>query len=348
MELNESHNSVIPHKFYMRHYNIPIFIPELACPNQCVFCNQEKISGQLQIPKPQEISSQIDAYLQSFTAKERTVEIAFFGGNFTGIDVTLQREYLSVAHRYVVNGLVDGIRISTRPDYISAEIIEILNSYAITSVELGAQSMHPEVLQRSGRGHTVSQIENASALIKNAGIELGLQMMLGLPGDSKERAIATAKRIVELGAKTTRIYPALVLTGTRLGEMYLAKEYIPLSLADAVDWAKAVYLLFLQNNVTVLRTGLHPSKELEFGQSLLAGPYHVSFKELLLTSIWADVLAGITPQSSMLELEVAPNQLNYAIGFQKQNKNELLAKWPNVCIRPNSELKNFETNVCHC
>jgi len=332
----------------MRHYNIPIFIPELACPNQCVFCNQKKISGQQNIPAPEDIPHHIDAYLQSFKEQDRVVDVAFFGGNFTGLELSLQKQYLSKAHAYLQRGDVNGIRLSTRPDYIDSSVVQMLTDFGVTTVELGAQSMHPDVLEASGRGHAVADIECASQMIRDAGIDLGLQMMLGLPKDSKSRSLMTAKRIIELGAKSTRIYPTLVVEGTRLGELYKQGRYTPLSLAEAVGWAKEAYLLFMQNNVTVLRTGLHPSEELQQNRSLLAGPYHSSFKELMLTSIWSDLFRNVPQKTSFLCVEVAPEQLNYAIGFQKQNKIALQNRWKRVAIQPSTDLSCFQFNVSSC
>lgn len=330
----------------MRHYNIPIFIPELACPHQCVFCNQAKISGHAHVPQPGDIAGIVDSYLASFTAAEREINIAFFGGSFTGIEIALQEQYLRAAHRYVQSGEVQGIRLSTRPDYISPTIIEMLLHYGVTCVELGAQSMHSEVLAKSGRGHTVQHVEQAAELINGAGIELGLQMMLGLPGDTKVRSLFTAKEIIRLGAKNTRIYPTLVIEDTALASRWRNGLYQPQSLSDAVDWAKEVYLLFLQNGVNVLRTGLHPSEELSHGRGLLAGPYHASFKELMLTAIWRDLLAPLMQSGGgKLCIRAAAPQLNYAIGYQQSNRIALQAMWRHVAFVADTGLQGFDFKV---
>ncbi len=327
----------------MRHYNIPIFIPELACPHQCVFCNQAKISGHSAVPQPSEVAGIVDSYLASFTAAEREVNIAFFGGSFTGIEIGLQEHYLREAFRYVQNGAVQGIRLSTRPDYISPAIIEMLHRYGVTCIELGAQSMHPEVLTKAGRGHTAQQVEQAASLINEAGIELGLQMMLGLPGDTKERCLFTAHEIIRLGARNTRIYPTLVIEDTALAQRWRAGLYQPLSIDQAVDWAKDVYLLFQHHGVNVLRTGLHPSEELAEGRGLLAGPYHASFKELMLTAIWRDLLAPyLQDRGPKLRIRTAAPQLNYAIGFQQSNRLALQTNWRNVSFVADAGLCGFD------
>ena len=168
--------------------------------------------------------------------------------------------------------------------------LQLLKAYHVSTIELGAQSMDDEVLQLSGRGHNSEGIFLASKMIKESGFSLGLQMMLGLPGDTLEKSIMTAKNIVALKADNTRIYPTLVIKDTELEILYKEKKYNPLSLEQAVEWAKEVYKIFEEANVTVLRMGLHPSEGLISGESLIAGPFHVSFGELVMTALWKDVL----------------------------------------------------------
>lgn len=195
----------------LKHYTIPIFIPELACPHQCVFCDQRKISGQQEIPNIDDINKKIKAYLKTIPEKRSRVEIGFFGGSFTGLPMDQQEMYLKAAAEFVKGRRVEGIRLSTRPDYINREILDLLKKNKVITIELGAQSMDPGVLAKSGRGHSVEDIEKASKMIIDDGFELGLQMMIGLPGDTLEKAKHTAKKIVELGARNTRIYPTLVI-----------------------------------------------------------------------------------------------------------------------------------------
>lgn len=332
----------------MRHYNIPIFIPELACPHRCVFCNQHKISGTLNIPKPNEISSHIDTYLSTIKSGS-LIQIAFFGGSFTGIDEQLQEQYLKIAYSYVEQGLVDGIRLSTRPDYISRAILDRLVRYGVRCVELGAQSFDAEVLHKSGRGHTVADIENSSALIHEYGIELGLQMMLGLPGDTKEKCLQTARSIVALQASNTRIYPALVIKDTPMAEMYARGDYQPLDMDSALEWAMEAYHIFIENNVTVLRVGLHPSEELDSAKSLIAGPYHPSYKELVLSRIWQQKFEQDLPKDKgKLNIKVSPSQINYAVGRMGCNRERLKQKYGWIKITPDSSLSNYEMHVSYC
>ena len=312
-----------------KHYTIPVFIPELACPFQCVFCNQRKITGQNLIPDDQEILLTIDKHLGSFKEWEREVEIGFFGGSFTGIPIEQQSHYLDLVQPYLESGEVSGIRLSTRPDYIDAEILELLKKFNVRTIELGAQSMNDDVLKASFRGHTVGQVERASKMILEFGFNLGLQMMIGLPGDTLEKSIKTAHRIVELGASNTRIYPTVVIKGTALEQWFKTEKFTPLSLEEAINWTKQILPIFEDADVKILRVGLHPSEGLLSGDELIAGPFHPSFKELVLTEIWSDLLKPLieNSESDSIELHIPEREINYAIGYRGKNKKALLKKY---------------------
>lgn len=334
----------------LKHINIPIFIPELACPHQCVFCDQKKISGRLKTPGIDEIKSTINNYLSSVEKANCRVEIAFFGGNFTGLAQADQKIYLDIAQEYVDKGMADGIRMSTRPDYINAETIKFLSCYSISTIELGAQSFDDNVLNKSGRGHTVADIINASGLIKQAGISLGLQMMTGLPASSPEAEIKTAMKIIELGADNTRIYPALVIKGTKLEELYNEGKYKPQTMEEAVEICAKLYKLFEAAGVTILKLGLHPSEGLLSGCDLAAGQFHLSFRELVLTALWKELLQDIPSDKSKGDsviIEVPPGEINYAAGYGASNKNMLLRKFAKVKYRINTQLTGRTFNVIH-
>lgn len=329
-----------------KHYNIPIFIPELACPHQCVFCNQEKISGADKAPDPSEISAIVETWLSTIDTDKSDVQIAFFGGSFTGIPINLQESYLKAAHKYIVSGKVKGIRISTRPDYISVDILDMLKKYGVTAIELGAQSLNEEVLIKAGRGHSIKDVENASVLIKQYGFELGLQMMLGLPLDTKERSIYTAQKIISLGANTTRIYPTLVISGTALGKMFVDGKYKALTIDEAVNWTKDIIMLFENAGVNILRTGLHPSDEFEDDKSLLGGPYHPAFKEMAMTEIWFDILNEISFDAKDVRMFVNVTQVNFVVGYKAKNKKYLLNKSLNSFkVFGDESLNKFEFRI---
>ena len=332
-----------------KHSNIPIFIPELACPHQCVFCDQEKISGTYSIPQPADVKDIVERYLETIP-ENRTINIAFFGGSFTGLSVDLQEQYLKEAFKFIKNRKVSGIRLSTRPDYINEPILELLKKYSVTTIELGAQSTSQEVLNESERGHTVENIRDASNLICKYGCELGLQMMIGLPGDSYERSIQTAKDIVSLGACNTRIYPAIVVKHTAMEKLYQSGKYSPLTLEQAVEWTKDIVHIFEENNVSILRMGLHPSDELVTGKSLIAGPFHASFKEMVMTQIWKELidmeLQSINSNfSNNIKITVSDRQIHNAIGYRQTNREQLVSRGYTVRFEQNPSFSQYQLNI---
>lgn len=323
-----------------RHYNIPVFLPELACPHRCVFCNQSSISSTYHIPSIEEVTTIIEKHLSSFKALNRHVELAFFGGNFTGLPQQMQLEYLQHVQPWLKSGQIQGIRLSTRPDYISAEHTSWLKDFGVTHIELGAQSTDNEVLQKSGRGHKRDAIEKASVIINEAGLVLGLQMMVGLPGDSVEKCLATAKDIIHFGAKETRIYPCLVVQDTALEKLYSQGKYQPLSLEEAVAQAAKLYLIFENAGVKVLRIGLHTSDDLN-GSALIAGPYHPNFAEMVFGKLWLTAFETYDqwPETPEIVIKTAASQLNHAVGFEATNKKWLLKRFKRVKFMPDSSLR---------
>ncbi len=257
--------------------NIPVFVPHEGCPNDCAFCNQRSITGVRKPPSLNEAREIIESYLSGGKTENNTV--AFFGGSFTGIRKELQTGYLSLAKEYVDKGLVSGIRLSTRPDYIDGERLALLKEYGVTNVELGAQSMDDGVLMKANRGHSSEAVRRASKLIKEWGFTLGLQMMTGLPGDTREKSMETAKSFLRLGAEETRIYPTLVMKNTALARLFEEGRYSPQSLEEAVSLGAELYGVFLKAGVKVLRIGLSDSSELK--ESCVAGPYHPAIGELV-------------------------------------------------------------------
>ncbi len=315
----------------MKHYNIPIFLPELACPFRCVYCNQFSITGKQQLPDIQEVKNTIDKYLDSFKEKERFVEVAFFGGNFTGLPEKMQDDFLKIVQPYLEKGVVNGIRCSTRPDYIDEKRVKILKSFGMKNIELGAQTTNDVILLKCGRGHTFKDIENASQIIVNEGITLGLQMMIGLPFDSFNDDLQTAKDIVQLGAKETRIYPCIVVKDTELEKLYNKGEYKPLSIEEAVERSATLYEYFNENDVKVLRIGLHTSDDLN-GTAYVAGPYHPNFAEMVFSRLWGRKFDKMNVDSDDFYIEVPENELNHAIGYKGENKKKLEERYKRVVI----------------
>lgn len=315
--------------------NIPIFIPHLACPHQCIYCNQREITGQLSAPAPQEIHSIIQTHLKTLKIKEvKHIQIAFFGGNFTALPFDLMHAYLKEAFIYVQKGDVAGIRLSTRPDDIDEKILAVLQLYGVTHIELGAQSLDTEVLQFCERGHNVEDVVRASALIKQKGFVLGLQMMVGLPKDTDEKCMETARKIIALGAEECRIYPCLVIEQTDLHAMFCRGTYHPLSLNAAIDICKDLLVLFEQHGVKILRVGLHPSEGLLNKTAYAAGPFHVSFRELVESRVWLSIFEKIPSEEfvrwgntpALIKIKVPVGQVNAAIGYRAENASFLREK----------------------
>jgi len=325
----------------MRHYNIPIFLPELACPHRCVYCNQFHIAGQQKITTTEEVKNIIERHMESFTEAERYVEVAFFGGNFTGLPCEMQDEYLNIVEPYLRQGLVQSLRCSTRPDYIAKERLKVLKEKGMLHIELGAQSTDNEVLRTCRRGHDFESIKRASELIIDEGFVLGLQMMTGLPGDTFEKTLKTASDIVALGAKETRIYPCVVVKDTPLEKLFRNGKYEPLTISEAVKRSAVLYEFFNKNKVKVLRMGLHPSEELE-SEAFVAGPYHKNFAEMVFSEIWRQRLESINMECNGVEIEVNPTQRNFVFGWRSANKAMLLKRFKTMKVTDNDNLKPDE------
>lgn len=323
-----------------KHYTIPVFVPEVACPNRCVYCNQHAISGFLKAPSLNEVRKTIESHLQTIPKDNTFTEFGFFGGNFTGIPQALQIQYLETVNEYIKSGDIKAIRISTRPDYIDSSVLKMLKELNVLTIEVGLQSMSDEVLTASGRGHTAADTVKAAAMIKENGFRLGLQMMIGLPLDSFQRSFYTARKIAELQADDTRIYPTLVIKDTELEVLFKQKLYTPLSLNDAVDIVKEIYLFFEDHKINIIRVGLHPSDDLSYNAKLVAGPYHLSFRELVLSRIWYDVLSQSIDfkRARRIKIFVPIRQLNYAIGYNGVNKKFLLETFHKVSFAETPEL----------
>lgn len=332
----------MPDSMKEKHFNIPVFIPDLACPFRCIYCHQPKITGEKLVPSDNEILTIIENHLHTIPERGSTIEIAFFGGNFTGLSMKEQEHYLKLVSPFVQSGKVSGIRLSTRPDCISREILLLLKSYNVSCIELGAQSMDNEVLTLSKRGHTAEDTVKASSLIRESGIKLGLQMMIGLPGDTFEKARATCRKLIELKPDCARLYPTLIIRDTYLEIVYREGKYKPLSLDIAISWSKVILPLFEEAGIKVLKAGLHPVRDLLNGKDLVAGPFHPSFRELVYTELWSDLLTPLVQheKKEKCHIFIAPGQVNYAAGFGSKNRKMLEQHFKIVKFTTDKNLKN--------
>ena len=309
-----------------KQYVIPVFIPHLGCPNDCSFCNQKSISGKTKMPTKDEVIKIIDQHLKSMK-EDVEKEIAFFGGSFTGIDIEKQKEYLEVANKYIKDKKVKGIRLSTRPDYINKDILKMLKKYNVKTIELGVQSTNDYILKRCDRGHTFEDVKNASKLIRIYGFKLGHQMMVGLPESTKLDEIRTAKDLIKLKPKMVRIYPVLVIKGTKLEKELESEEYKPLTVSQAVERCKELLYLFNKKNIQVIRVGLQNTDEITDPNSkdseVVAGPYHPAFGQLVEDSVWYDSIVDkikrINDKVKEVKVKVNFADINNVIGHKRSN-----------------------------
>lgn len=305
----------------MRPLVVPFFISHLGCPERCVFCNQEKIAGARgRLPSPAELLERIASYRAG--APGRDAEVAFFGGSFSALPFEDQQALLGPVQPLLASGEVSSLRISTRPDAIDAANVAFLKEMGVRTVELGVQSMNDEILRLSRRGHTVSDCERAVALLKQARLEVGVQLMPGLPGDSEDASLSSLEKVLALAPSFLRIYPTLVVDGTELAERFRAGSYRPLSLERAVSLCKRMLVAARRAGVPVIRLGLQASEELESPGTILAGPYHPAFGQLVQSEICFDalgpLLSGI-PEGSEATLLAPVGRTSDLVGQGRRN-----------------------------
>ncbi len=319
---------------------IPVFVPHLGCPNDCVFCNQRRISGHIEPATAQTVKNAIED-AAALTPQGTKRQLAFYGGSFTAIPEARQVELFEAAQPYLEDGTISSIRLSTRPDAIDAAVLKRLEKYGVTVVELGAQSMCDRVLELSGRGHDSAAVENASRLVKAAGFDLILQMMTGLPGDTDESCIETVKKIIALEPDGVRIYPTVIVRDTVLCDMWRAGTYKEHTVDDAVRICAKIVPMFETAQIPIIRMGLNPTEDLSGGDAL-AGAYHPALGELVRSRIMLQkargLLAGTAPRSRVT-LGVNRSDVSKMVGQHRCNVKALMEEFS---LR---ELKIHEASV---
>lgn len=326
----------------MKHRNIALFVPHAGCPHQCSFCNQRTISGKAQPLTAAEVHSAAQLALSS---GGRGGEIAFFGGSFTAIDREYMLSLLKAAHGYIEDGSFDCIRISTRPDAIDDEILDLLEYYGVANIELGVQSLDDEVLSLNERGHTAATAERAARLIKARGFSLGLQMMTGLLGDDGSQSLQTAKKIISLEPDFVRIYPTVVLEGTRLFELWQEGRYRAQTIEQAVELCSELLLLFHSASIPVIRLGLHSGGSVDEG--FAAGAYHPALRELCEGRIYLTRALELLSKEQAGDycLAVAPSEISKLIGQKKCNLAALRHEGYSCRVLPCEGLKKYEIQI---
>ena len=337
-----------------KEYVIPVFVPHLGCPNDCIFCNQKSISGQKKNVTKEEAKKIIDNFLENIKDKDAKKEIAFFGGSFTGIDENVQEELLQVAYDYIEKGEVDSIRISTRPDYINKEILKRLKKYKVKTIELGVQSANDYILGRANRRHTFKDVEKASKLIRWYGFNLGHQMMVGLPESNRIDEINTAKALIKLKPKMVRIYPVLVIKGTKLEKEYNEGIYEPLSIVQAVETCKQLVRMFTDKKIEVIRVGLQNTDEIcnpdNKESEVVAGPFHPAFGQLVESSMWYDAIVEkikkLNVKVKEVEVTVNPIDANNVIGHKKENVIKLKDTYEvDLIVKQDEKVKQGKSKI---
>lgn len=320
------------------HAIIPIFIPHKGCPNDCIFCNQKKITARQAALTGKDVKNTIETWLSTLEPRQvETIEVAFFGGSFTGIPMEEQSAYLEIAKEYKDAGRVHKIHMSTRPDYINKEILDNLKAYDVDTIELGVQSLDDEVLLKAGRGHDAAVVYKSSRLIKEYGFELGVQLMIGLPGDSLETCICSARETVKIGPSIARLYPTIVINDTELYHQFLRGDYQPLSQEEAILRTKEMYKILDDAGINIIRVGLKSTDLINDGESgqINGGTYHPAFRQLVESEIARErieeqIRAAVFDPSKKTKVDFFANakSMSSLIGHKQKNKRYFLEKYP--------------------
>ena len=322
-----------------KEYIIPIFIPFLGCPHDCAFCNQVKITNYKDSINKENTIKQIDQYLSYFPNNDNPKEIAFFGGSFTGLETNIMISYLEIALTYKKKGIIDRIRLSTRPDYINNSILDILKKYEVDVIELGIQSLDNKILKANERGHSKEDSIKASKLIKDYGFKLGHQIMPGLYKDSYDSSIKTGLESIKMDPDMVRIYPTLVIKDTKLEKLYKENLYKPLTLDEAIDISSKLYMIYSYKNIPVIRIGLQPTENINDKKDVVAGPFHPSIRQLVESNIHKIYLEELIKKFDFKEnikIHVPNREISIISGNKKSNKDYLYKNYGLII--------NFENN----
>jgi len=313
---------------------IPIFIPHLGCPNDCVFCNQRRIAGKIKAPTGDEVREIIKDGLSKYGGGN--VQIAYYGGSFTALPPHLQEEYLEKANEFISSGDVCDIRVSTRPDAIDEDVVKRLKRYNVSTVEIGAQSMDDEVLFLSRRGHDADATRKAAKLIKESGFKLVLQVMCGLPGDDADKCRKTAAETAKLSPDAVRIYPVVVLRDTALCDMYERKEYKALTIDSAAEIAADMLEIFEDSKIPAIRIGLNATDELSYGDSVAAGAYHPELGGIVRSRLYlrrAERAIRELESGNDISIAVNPACVSLMVGHKRENMDKLCKLFPGLDIK---------------
>jgi len=307
---------------------IPLFIPNEGCPHRCVFCHQEKITSQPHGPLDgNAVQEVVRLSVQAGDCREPGPrQVAFYGGTFTSLPIERMRALLGAVQPFLEMGLVESIRVSTRPDAVDRDRLGVMKGFGVSTVELGAQSMDDEVLHLTKRGHGAEDTVKAVSMLKEQGFRVGIQLMPGLPGDSRERFRRTVERVIDLRPDMARLYPVLVIRGTELAEWFRRGSYKALELEDALEICRESCMALEGEGIPVIRIGLLTPPSLFQGGQVLAGPWHGCFGYLVRAGIHLKKIAGLLPghgEAKEIRIRAPGKEIPLIRGFKNQGLREI-------------------------
>ena len=340
-----------------KRFIIPIFIAHVGCPHRCIYCDQSRIAHPASaIPTAEEMAEKVECYLKLGTRKRnhlRTVQAAFYGGSFTALPLETQRRFLCSLAPFLEEGKVHSLRISTRPDYCLPECLAILKEHKVATIELGVQSMDDEVLRISQRGYTKEVVSKAVRALHQGNFEVGIQLMIGLPGDSAQIFASTVEAVIAMRPHFVRLYPTVVIQGTQLGQWFRAGRYHPLSLEEAVSLTKGALQRFQQARIPVIRIGLQPNPLLEAPGTIVAGPYHPAFRQLVESALLFEQAASLLAGSKMerkgtLTFLISPQDISNFYGQGGQNIRRLREAFSfrKIQVKPDPQQERGTVSLC--
>lgn len=312
---------------------IPIFIMNSGCPHRCVFCNQKITAGNFPSKITQEyFEAEVKSYLAWNKDKSKSVEIAFYGGSFTGVEPAYQEQLLSWADSFIQKGLVDSVRISTRPDYISENNLPLIKKYGVRTVEIGAESFVDDVLRYAGRGHDSASIVKAMMILKEHDFRTGLHLMAGLPQDTQKGFIYSVDKTIELKPDTVRIHPVIVFGGTALADEFREGKYKPLELPDAVELCRMAWEKLSDAGIRVIRMGVQLTPQMQQEGAILAGPVHPAFGSLVLASVFyhqtIKLLESVPRDAKEIHFNISGRDISNFRGWNNMNIEAIKKLYP--------------------
>jgi histone acetyltransferase (RNA polymerase elongator complex component) len=314
---------------------IPIFLPQDKCPYDCIFCNQGIAVGEIRQLTCGDICGIINTALATIP-EGSNVQAGFYGGSFTNLPFELQKEYLEAVSPFIKTNRINGIRISTRPDSLDEMTVSILKQYGVITIELGAQILDDEILTSIKRGHTSTDVRNAVRILHDNGLNVGLQLMVGLPGEDKARRDKSFNDVLSIKPDFLRIHPTLVLKGSELEKIYNIGDYVPLSIEEAIVICSDLVIRAESSGIPVIRIGLQSSCSLQETGSILAGPWHPSFGQMVRGEIYYHLflkgMRELNEETGKLRIEVQCSDPETMKGQGNGNLKKIIVRYPDLAL----------------